>query len=72
MTVREVIRGALLNPTIWLALLLVEWFGLGWLVSLALPGDPATYATWVKVVPAVLWFGGITAFNYLLRRRLLQ
>jgi hypothetical protein len=68
---KEQVRDALSNPTIWLMFLLVEWFGVGWLVSLVLRGDPATYATWVKVVLAVAWFCAITAFNYLLRRRLL-
>jgi hypothetical protein len=69
---RETVGRVLSNPTVWLVFLLVEWFGLGWLVLSALPGDPVTYAPWVKIVLAFAWIGGITAFNYLLRRRLIR
>lgn len=69
---RETWGRVLSNPTVWLVLLLVEWFGIGWLLSRALPGDPASYATWVKIVLAVAWVSAITAFNYVLRRRLVR
>jgi hypothetical protein len=60
------------SPFAWQVFLVVEWFAVGWLLSLVLPGDPSTYQTWVKIVIFAAWTSLFVGWNYLLRRSLLR
>ena len=62
-------RAVKFNPTAWLAFQLVEFIVMIRVLALVLPGDPATYPTWVKALVLVGVFAGLFALNYALRRR---
>ena len=62
----------ILDSPFWIVVLVAEWMILGWSASLLLPGDPATYLTWLKPVVLVAFFLGLGSFNYFVRRRLLN
>ena len=72
MRAAERLQHVLETPGVWFVFTMLQVSILGWLLTLALPGDPSTYPVWLQIALFVVLAVGMTAVNVKLRRRLFR